>query len=143
MPPPAKPPVGLLLSRVSRAVGREFDAALAEVGGSVPMWLIMISLKLKKLANQQELADAVGIRGATLTHHLTAMEAAGLVARRRDDTNRRAQRVELTEAGEREFRRIRTTVAAFDRRLRRGLSDAELNAFTDVLNRLHTNAIDT
>ncbi|MBO0841437.1 MAG: winged helix-turn-helix transcriptional regulator [Sciscionella sp.] len=142
MPPPTKPPIGLQLSRISRAIAREFDAALAGVGSSMPIWLIMISLKMKKLANQQELANAVGIRGATLTHHLTAMEADGLITRHRDDANRRAQQVTLTEAGEHEFRRVRTTVTAFDRRLRRGLTATELDAFTDVLNRLHANAID-
>ena len=36
-----------------------------------------ISLKSGQLASQRELAEAVGIQGATLTHHLNAMESAG------------------------------------------------------------------
>jgi MarR family transcriptional regulator, transcriptional regulator for hemolysin len=74
-----------------------------------------------------------------LTHHLNRMEAAGLVTRRRDPDNRRAHRVELTDAGEAAFRRLLQTVAAFDARLRAGLADRELTALRGLLERLHTN----
>ncbi|MGH3264275.1 MAG: MarR family transcriptional regulator, partial [Trebonia sp.] len=89
MPAPATPPIGLHLARTAKAVSRAFDDALAAAGGSLPSWLILISVKTRALGNQSELADAVGIRGATLTHHLNAMEADGLVRRRRDPANRR------------------------------------------------------
>ena len=55
------------------------------------MWLVLLNLKTRRLANQRELAEAVGIREATLTHHLNAMEAGGLITRRRDTANRRIQ----------------------------------------------------
>ncbi|MEY9965883.1 MarR family transcriptional regulator for hemolysin [Streptacidiphilus sp. MAP12-16] len=139
MPRPTRPPIGLHLTRAARGVSRAFDDALAEVGGSMPAWLILISLKTRSLGNQRELAEAVGIRGATLTHHLNAMEDDGLVARRRDPENRRIQRVELTEAGEAAFHRMREAATAFDERLRRGLSEAELATFETLLDRLHDN----
>ena len=143
MPAPAHPPIGLHLSRVARSVSRAFDSALAEAGGSMPVWLILISIKTRALGNQQELADAVGIRGATLTHHLNAMEADGLVRRRRDPTNRRVQQVELTEAGEAVFSRLRAAAAAFDGRLRRGLTDVDTATLAGLLDRLVGNVADT
>ncbi|MFI6684036.1 MarR family winged helix-turn-helix transcriptional regulator [Streptomyces sp. NPDC050485] len=142
MPRPAHPPIGLHLARTARTVGRAFDEALAEVGGSMPNWLILISLKSHRLGNQRELADAVGIRGATLTHHLNAMEAEGLVTRRRDPANRRVHQVELTEKGEAAFQSMRGAATAFDQRLRRGLSKEETAAFEDVLDRLRSNISD-
>lgn len=142
MPAPPGPPIGLHLARVARSVGRAFDAALAEAGGSTPVWLILISLKTRALGNQQQLADAIGIRGATLTHHLNAMEADGLVRRRRDPSNRRISQVELTEAGDALFARLRATAAAFDRRLRRGLSDVDTATLADLLEQLVTNVGD-
>ena len=89
MPRPAHQPLGLHLTRISRTVSRAFDDTLAKAGGSLPVWLVLISLKSGQLASQRELAEAVGIQGATLTHHLDAMESAGLVTRRRDPANRR------------------------------------------------------
>jgi len=117
MPPPARPPIGLQLTRAARSVSRAFDDALAEAGGSLPVWLVLISLKSQQPGNQRELADAVGIREATLTHHLNAMDAQGLVTRRRDPANRRVHLVELTEAGEAAFLRLRSAAAGFDQRL--------------------------
>jgi MarR family transcriptional regulator, transcriptional regulator for hemolysin len=132
-------PVGLRLTQVSRAVSRAFDDALAAAGGSLPMWLVLLNLKTRSLANQRELADAVGIREATLTHHLNAMEASGLVTRRRDPANRRVHVVALTEDGEQAFLRLRDAAIAFDGKLRRGISDAEAATLSDVLGRLAAN----
>jgi MarR family transcriptional regulator for hemolysin len=142
MPPPVRQPIGLHLARVARGVSRAFDDALTQVDGSTPSWLILISLKTRRLGTQRELAEAVGIRGATLTHHLNAMEADGLVERVRDPENRRIQQVRLTEAGERAFHRMREAATTFDQRLREGLSDAEIAAVEGLLDRLHANVAD-
>jgi MarR family transcriptional regulator for hemolysin len=139
MEPPFRQPVGLHLARVARTVSRAFDEALAEAGGSLPVWLVLISIKSRQLSNQRELADAVGIKEATLTHHLNAMDAQGLLTRRRDPANRRVHLVELTERGEAVFLRLRTAAVDFDRRLRRGFGDDELSALRDLLGRLEQN----
>jgi MarR family transcriptional regulator, transcriptional regulator for hemolysin len=139
MPSPAQQPLGLHLTRVSRTVSRAFDETLAEAGGSLPAWLVLISLKSRQLASQRELAEAVGIQGATLTHHLDTMESAGLVTRRRDPANRRLHLVELTPAGDALFLRLRDAAMAFDRRLRAGLSDDDVAQLEALLTRLRDN----
>jgi MarR family transcriptional regulator, transcriptional regulator for hemolysin len=139
MPRPARQPLGLHLTRVSRIASRAFDDALAEAGGSLPVWLVLISLKSGQLASQRELAEAVGIQGATLTHHLNAMESAGLVTRRRDPENRRLHVVELTPAGDALFFRLRGVATAFDQRLRTGLSAEESSQLETLLTRLRDN----
>jgi MarR family transcriptional regulator for hemolysin len=133
--PPARDPVGLVLARTAKVVSRAFDDALVEAGGSLPTWLILVSLQ----RGERALAEAVGIEGPTLTHHLNRMEAAGLVTRTRDPSNRRVHRVELTEAGREAFRRLLTAVTAFDRRLRRGLAPDEVEGLVDLLARLRAN----
>jgi MarR family transcriptional regulator for hemolysin len=137
--PPARDPVGLVLARTAKVVSRAFDDALVEAGGSLPTWLILVSLQRGEHAAQRELAEAVGIEGPTLSHHLNRMEAAGLVTRTRDPSNRRVHRVELTEAGREAFRRLLTAVTAFDRRLRRGLASDEVEGLVDLLARLRAN----
>jgi MarR family transcriptional regulator, transcriptional regulator for hemolysin len=139
MPGPFRPPVGLRLARAARSVGRAFDDALAHEGGSLPVWLVLVSLKGQRLANQRELADAIGIREATLTHHLNTMDAQGLVTRRRDPANRRVHLVELTEKGEATFQRLRGAAGAFDQRLRRGINGEDIAHLEDVLGRLERN----
>jgi MarR family transcriptional regulator for hemolysin len=139
VPPPAQEPIGLHLTRVTRVVSRAFDDALGAAGGSLPVWLVLISLKAQRLANQRQIAESIGIQGATLTHHLNAMEADGVVTRRRDPANRRVHVVELTEAGEALFLQLRNAAVAFNRQLRAGLNEEEVASFSRVLDRLHAN----
>jgi MarR family transcriptional regulator for hemolysin len=136
---PSPAPIGLQLSRAARLVGRAFDAALGEAGGTVPVWLVLLNLKIRPSSNQRELAEAVGVREATLTHHLNAMEKDGLVTRRRDEHNRRIHVVELTPAGEAAFARLAEAATAFDRRLRHDLDDRQLAQLGELLARLVAN----
>jgi MarR family transcriptional regulator for hemolysin len=141
VPPPAGPPIGLHLTRTARVVSRAFDDALAAAGGSVPVWLVLIALKTQRLANQRRLAESIGIQGATLTHHLNAMEADGLVTRRRDPANRRVHLVEPTQAGEAVFQSLRAAAVAFDRQLRAGLADDDVATLVRLLDRLRNNVV--
>jgi MarR family transcriptional regulator for hemolysin len=127
------------LGRTAKLVAQAFDAALVEAGGTLPVWLTLLSVKSSNLANQRELAGMIGIQGATLTHHLNAMEAQGLLTRRRDPVNRRVHLVELTAAGEAMFETLRKAALAFDKRLRVGLSDERLAEFAQVLAALRGN----
>jgi MarR family transcriptional regulator for hemolysin len=136
---PPTEPIGLQVQRVAKSLHRAFDDALAEEGGSLPTWLILVSVKSGRPGTQRELAAAVGIRGATLTHHLASLERDGVVSRRRDPDNRRVQVVELTDAGEALFDRLRQAAVAFDARLRDGLSEGELDQLRSLLDRLARN----
>jgi MarR family transcriptional regulator, transcriptional regulator for hemolysin len=132
-------PIGLRLNQVARTVSRAFDEALDGAGGTLPVWLILLNLKIHKPGNQRDLAKAVGVREATLTHHLNAMDAGGLVTRTRDAANRRVHVVELTDAGEAAFLRLQQAAIAFNARLRAGLADADLDNLSDLLGRLAAN----
>ena len=132
-------PIGLHVQRVAKALNRAFEDELAAAGGSLPMWLILLSLKSGRPETQRELAAAVGIQGATMTHHLDSLEKAGLVSRTREPSNRRVQRVELTPEGDAAFDRLRRVAMKFDQRLRAGLSDEELATIAAVLDKLDAN----
>ena len=139
---PARTPIGLELARAARTVSRAFDDALAEAGGSLPVWLVLLNLKTRQLSSQRNLAEAVGVREATLTHHLNAMDSQGLVTRTRDPANRRVHVVELTPAGEAAFIRLAEAATAFDRKLRDGLTDADLDGLVARLGQLASNVAD-
>lgn len=137
---PAQTPIGLRLTQVARTVSRAFDDSLTAAGGSLPVWLVLLAMKTRDLASQRELADAVGIREATLTHHLNAMEGAGLISRHRDPANRRIHVVRLTPDGDEMFLTLRAAALAFDQRLREGITDEETAGLRELLGRLAVNA---
>src|SRR6478609_479478 len=129
---PAQLPVGLQLSQAA-------DAALQAAGGSLPVWLVLLNLKARPPANQRALAVVVGIREATLTHHLNSMERLGLISRHRDPDNRRIHVVGLTSAGEDTFLRLRDAAIAFNSRLTDGFSADERDRLGAALDRLVAN----
>lgn len=139
VPEPFPVPIGLRLTQAARAVERAFDEALAEAGGTLPVWLVLLNLKIRRPGTQRELAEAIGVREATLTHHLNAMDARGLITRTRDAANRRVQIVTLTEAGEAAFLRLREAAIAFDAKLRTGLTGADMATLSTLLGRLAAN----
>jgi MarR family transcriptional regulator for hemolysin len=140
MPRPTRMPIGLRLAEVARDVSRAFDESLTSVGGSRPVWMVLLALKSGAAASQQQIADHIGIRGATLTHHLSGMEERGLVVRTREPGDRRTQVVRLTADGEALFVAMAGAAQEFDARLRHGLKAAEVAQLEALLQRLHANA---
>jgi MarR family transcriptional regulator for hemolysin len=132
-------PIGRALAMTAKAVGQAFNAALAAEGGSAPVWLALNALTQGRSATQLELARALRIEGPTMARHLDNMERAGYVVRTRSETDRRAVRVELTDAGRAAHERMRAAVIAFDRRLRAGLSRDDVRRLQETLGRLAEN----
>src|SRR3954452_22765069 len=121
VPPPPTPPLGLQLARTARTVSQAFERAMAAAGGSAAAWQVLVLVRSEQWGTQAQLAEAMGITGATLTHHLNALERQGLVRRWRDEDNRRRQRAELTAEVEALFDRLRGVARAHDERLREQL----------------------
>ncbi len=132
-------PIGRQLALTAKAVGYAFNAALAKAGGSISVWLVLSALQRDQWRSQHDLAAALGIEGPTLTRHLDALEQAGFVVRVRDAGDRRAVRVEPTEAGRELHRRLLQTAIAFDRQLRAGFGKQELDELRRLLLRLEEN----
>ena len=135
-PRPAAPPIGLRLTRTSRAVTQVFERAMAQAGGSASTWQVLLLVRSANWDTQSEMAEQLGITGATLTHHLNALERKGLVRRWREDNNRRVQRVELTDDGLELFNRLRAVAVRHDKLLRSQLSDDEVEQLGALLERL-------
>jgi MarR family transcriptional regulator for hemolysin len=133
-------PIGLFVTRTAKTLSRSFEAALVDAGGSLATWLVLASLKGGLYRSQREIADALGVEGPTLTHHLNRMEAGGLVTRTRKPENRRVHDVQLTADGERAFVSLVGVVRDFDEQLRAGFTDRDLRTVRRLLQRLAANA---
>jgi MarR family transcriptional regulator, transcriptional regulator for hemolysin len=130
------PPIGLHLSRTARLATTAFERAMAEAGGSAATFQVLVLVRSGQMGTQARMAEAMGITGATLTHHLNAMEAQGLVRRWREDSNRRVQRVELTDDGAALFDRLRRVATRHDARLRSQLTDTETAQLAALLDKV-------
>jgi MarR family transcriptional regulator for hemolysin len=140
--PPTTTPIGLRLTRTARVVSHAFDRAMSAAGGSASIWQVLVLVRAQNWGTQAQMAEQMGITGATLTHHLNMLENRGLVRRWRDADNRRVQHVELTDAGIELFDRLRVVAQAHDRRLRSGLSDEDIGRLGELLDRLESGVRD-
>jgi MarR family transcriptional regulator, transcriptional regulator for hemolysin len=140
--PPVLPPIGLRLARTARAATNAFERAMALAGGSASAWQVLVLVRAQDWGNQSRMADAMGVTGATLTHHLNALEDQGLVRRWREPSNRRVQHVELTAEGEALFHRLREVAVRHDERLRSNLTDDETALLAELLEKLHAGLAD-
>ena len=142
MSKPQLPPIGLRLARTARVATQAFERAMSEAGGSASTWQVLVLVRAQQWGTQSQMAAAMGISGATLTHHLNAMEAQGLVRRWREEGNRRVQQVELTDAGIAAFDRLRGVAAAHDERLRSQLTERETAQLARLLDKLEAGVAD-
>ncbi len=111
-------PIGIALWETTQLVMRTFDEVLAEHGGNRSIWFVFLGLADTEHPTQRELAQAVGISEATLTHHLDTLERRGLVARERDEHDRRVQRIRFTPEGLAAFAAMRDAAVGLDDRIR-------------------------
>jgi MarR family transcriptional regulator for hemolysin len=132
-------PIGRTLAATAKSVSSAFNAALRAEGGSIPVWLILNSLKHDRWSTQLDLARSLGIEGPTMTRHLDNLEQSGFVTRRRSETDRRAVRVDLTDAGAAAHARMLGAVIAFNKRLQAGLTRDDLRRLDGVLRQMSDN----
>src|SRR3954462_7288443 len=129
-------PIGLRLTRTARLVSQAFDRAMETAGGSRATWQVLLLVRSQQWGTQSAMAEAIGITGGTLTHHLNGLERSGLVRRWREEQNRRVQRTELTAAGEELFDSLREVAVAHDTKLRSRLSSDEVSQLAGLLDKL-------
>jgi DNA-binding MarR family transcriptional regulator len=137
--------LGWALGVVFRAYLAAATAALAEVPGGPRGYQVIAVAARSEVGSQLALAHHLGIDRTVMTYMLDDLEAAGLIERQPDPTDRRARRVIVTAGGTK-------LLATLDRRLQAAEADllAPLNAdgrtsFRSQLRAVaaHVNALDS
>ena len=132
--------LGRRLAITHKVVHEWADRLLAPHEASVTDWIVLKSLQRPEAADgisQRELARWMFIEPPTLLRHLDRLEGAGLVARRRDERDRRVIRVTLTAAGRRRFQQLAVVMSAADDELRAQLTQRDLEVLYRALEKLH------
>jgi MarR family transcriptional regulator, transcriptional regulator for hemolysin len=123
----------------AKALRAYLEVALAAEGEALSTFIVLDVVARGEGKRQRELADGVRIEGATMTRHLDRLESDGLVARRRDPSDRRAVLVDLTERGRRTYERLRVVVRATRAEAWRGIDDADREVTRRVLSEVARN----
>ena len=88
--------LGLLIHDVARLLRYDFDKRSSNLGLTRSRWSVLARLSDRGGIQQQELAKLLDIKPITLTRHLDRLESDGLIERRNDPEDRRANRIYLT-----------------------------------------------
>src|SRR6202166_1131225 len=97
------------LHNASRAWRQALDRRLKYLGVSQASWMtIAVAAKARAPLSQSELADRLGVEGATMVAMVDRLVKAGLVVREPSTTDRRVKRVALTQAGNLLYDQLRT-----------------------------------
>jgi MarR family transcriptional regulator, organic hydroperoxide resistance regulator len=131
--------IGTALRETYRAFARALAQNLAPLGLTLSMWFALRSLWEADGLSQADLGRRIELNPAAVVAVLNALEAAGLVERRRTAKDRRVYNIFLTAAG----RKLRTKATAFalqvDARAMRGVQHHEIEQVLATLKRLRSN----
>ncbi|MGI0088328.1 MAG: MarR family winged helix-turn-helix transcriptional regulator [Nitrosotalea sp.] len=90
--------MGFVVNNTAKAFQKTLDFELRKnVGVTLSQWRVVASLVQQPGLTQKEIADKVGVEGATLVPMIDKMEKEGLLKRKHDSKDRRLNRIYLTK----------------------------------------------
>jgi DNA-binding MarR family transcriptional regulator len=119
---PSLPCMCASLRRTSRALTQLYEEALRPTGLRATQFTVLQALSLAGEVTQGELGQILGMDSTTLTRTLTIMNRGGWIAKQRGQ-DRREWRLELSRAGEAQFKHALPHWEKAQTRLRRKLGD--------------------
>jgi MarR family transcriptional regulator, transcriptional regulator for hemolysin len=122
------------LHSTSRAWRQAVDRRLKYLGVSQASWMtIAIAAKANSPLSQSELADRLGVEGATMVSMVDRLVKAGLVVREASATDRRIKRVVLTPAGLAVYEKVKTQATTLRKQLLAKVDAKKLLVATELL----------
>jgi MarR family transcriptional regulator for hemolysin len=123
-----------VLHGTARTWRQAIDRRLKHLGMSQASWMtIAVASKALTPLSQSELADRVGVEGATMVAMVDRLAKAGFIVRQSCPSDRRINRVVLTEAGNRLVETVQNETAAVRRELLATIDPAKLAIATELL----------
>jgi DNA-binding MarR family transcriptional regulator len=124
----------------ARLIRREANKRAAVLGATKAQWRVLAWLKRTgDGARQVELAEGLDVEPITLCRMIDRLEEAGLVERRRDESDRRAWRIHLTPAAAPMLVKLEEMGLAFNADMLAGISEADRETVLRVLGQMRSN----
>jgi MarR family transcriptional regulator for hemolysin len=125
------------LHSTARAWRQALDRRLRHLGISQAGWLaIAVVAKAARPLSQSELADRLGVEGATMVAMIDRLVKAQLVTRVPSSHDRRIKHIALTDTGTRLYGQLRAEAEPFRREILANVAPASLQAATELLEQL-------
>lgn len=125
---------GSALHNTYRAWRQALNRRLKYLKVSQASWLtIAMAAKAREPLSQSELADSLGVEGATMVAMVDRLVKAGLVVRAPSATDRRVKRVMLTPAGTLLYDKVYAEATAFRQELLANIDPKKLLMATELL----------
>lgn len=130
--------LGVLLGLVRSEIVRDTEAEMAELGMDLRFNQFLIIKRLARIGpmSATELARAVELDGGAMTRQLDQLEKKGYLRRCPHEQDRRALRIELTEAGTAVWNQLSDCNERVLAAAQRSLNDVEKNQLHDYLARV-------
>jgi DNA-binding MarR family transcriptional regulator len=130
------PGLGRLLVQLGFLAARTFGELLAPLGLEQRQAGLLMGLAAHEGTSQQALGELMGLNATRMVFLVDELEQRGLVERRRNPADRRSHALYLTEAGTAMLARVREVTRAHEAAITAGLSAAERDQFTALLQHL-------
>jgi MarR family transcriptional regulator, transcriptional regulator for hemolysin len=88
---------GFVIHDIARLLRRNFDRRAQSVGLTRAQWSVLVHLRRQDGIRQNELANLLEVQPISLTRMIDRLVKSGLVERRNDPKDRRANRIFLTK----------------------------------------------
>ncbi len=121
------------LSTAARKMRNLFDSRVRERGLTLARSRLLLLLAQPRDWNQRELADALEIEHPSVVRLLDGLEKQGLIYRAAVENDRRAKRIELTEAAQAQVRELQEITRSIRSELLQRIDRPTLEAALSVL----------
>lgn len=134
--------MGFVVNNTAKLFQRSLDLELRKnVGVTLSQWRVVSSLVLQPGLTQKEIADKMGIEGATLVPVIDKMEKEGLLKRKQDSTDRRVNRIYLTSKADSLWESMTNCALKIRKSSTRNISDSDIHITLDTLHKISKNLV--
>lgn len=127
----------LALHSTARVWRLALDRRLKYLGVSQASWMaIAVTARAEQPLSQTELAQRLGVEGATMVAMVDRLADAGLLVREASETDRRVNLVALTKAGNQLYSKVKAEADAFSKELLATIDKNKLAMAIELLEQL-------
>ncbi len=134
--------IGYVVNATAKAFQRSLDVELRKnVGVTLGQWRVVWALMLQPGLTQKDLAEKVGIEGATLVPIIDKMEKENLLKRKPDSNDRRANRIYLTPKADSLWESMIECAIRIRKSSTKNISDADMQLTLETLRKISKNLV--
>jgi DNA-binding MarR family transcriptional regulator len=132
----------LLIHDIARLSKNDFDRRVRELGLTRSQWLAIGTLRRNPGISQSGLAEILDVEPITVARTIDRLEKSGWIERRPDTSDRRVNRLYLTDRVQGVVAQMRALALKMRQEIAAGLSREEHQALVSILRKMKNNLND-